>query len=203
MRRPTPSFTVEPESRRKSAQGFAPDEDQLIDEPAPEEVPSRDVNEDAPVSGVDDTPPTTVSVGDSASSTLAPQQNEPSEPSPTAPDESLEGERTSPAPVPASASEDTWPENRDGLLTEPAPKRRRTPARSSARPERVPDRDEQAARSTRPAMVLEEQVSVAEPSAPAQEEHPAPVPKLTRRRTEPRVPAGERWKRRRLPKVCW
>jgi hypothetical protein len=47
MRRPTPSFTVEPESRRKSAQGFAPDEDQLIDEPAPEEVPSRDVNEDA------------------------------------------------------------------------------------------------------------------------------------------------------------
>ena len=57
MRRPTRPFTVEPESRRKPAQGFASDEDRgkLIDEPAPEEVPSRDVHEDAPASG-DHTP---------------------------------------------------------------------------------------------------------------------------------------------------
>jgi hypothetical protein len=53
-------------------------------------------------------------------------------------------------------------------------------------------------------MMPDEQESVAEPSAPTQEGYAVPdARKLTRRRTEPRVPAGERWKRRRLPKVCW
>jgi hypothetical protein len=158
MRRPTRPFAVEPESRRKPAQGSASDEDRdrLIDEPAPDEVPSRDVHEDAPASGGDDAPPSTTSLGDPASSAFAPQRTEPPEAS----------------PVPASASEGTLPENRDGPQSEAAPKRRRTLARSSARAERVPDRDGQAAMSTRPAMMLEEQVSVAEPSAPVQERHP-------------------------------
>ena len=133
MRRPTRPFTVEPESRRKPAQGFASDEDRgrLIDEPAPEEVPSRDVHEDAPASGdhtpfaangvvstvASQTPLTTVSLGD-PSSAFATQRPEPS---PAALDESLEGERVPPSPVPAGASDDTRPENRDEPLTEPAP----------------------------------------------------------------------------------
>jgi hypothetical protein len=119
MRRPTRPFTVEPESRRKPAQGFASDEDRgrLIDEPAPEEVPSRDVHEDAPPSG-DDTPSTSGSPGDLASSVFAPQRPKPS---PAAPDEPFEGERVPPSPVPAGASDDTRPENRDEPLTEPAP----------------------------------------------------------------------------------
>ena len=210
MRRPTRPFTVEPESRRKLAQGSVSDENggALIDEPAPEEVPSRDVNEDAPASGGDDTPfaangvlstiasdtpPTAVSLGESSSG-FAPQQAEPSEPSPAAPDEPLEGERVPPSPVPASASVDTRPENRDSMQTERAPRRgRRTPTRSLAHEEHAPDRDQQAAESARPAMMLEEQVSVAAPSAPAQDERPVPDgPKLTRRRAEARVPAGER-----------
>jgi hypothetical protein len=202
MRRSTRPFTVESESRRKPAQGFASDEDRgrLIDEPAPEEVPSRDVNEDAPASG-DYTPSTAASPGDLASSVFAPQRPKPS---PAAPDEPFEGERVPPSPVPAGASDDTRPENRDEPLTEPAPKRRRTPARSPARAERAPDRDEQAAESARRAMMPGELEIVAEPNTPVQDGHPMPDgPKLTRRRTEPRVPAGERWKRRRLPKVCW
>ena len=116
----------------------------LIDEPAPEEVPSRDVHEDAPASGdhtpfaangvvstvASQTPLTTVSLRDLASSVFAPRQ---AEPSPAALDESLEGERVPLSPVPASASEDTRPENRDNPQTEPAPKPRRTPAKNLAR----------------------------------------------------------------------
>jgi hypothetical protein len=58
MRRPTRPFTVEFKSRRKPVQGSASDENggRLIDEPAPDEVPSRDVSEDAPASAGDDTP---------------------------------------------------------------------------------------------------------------------------------------------------
>jgi hypothetical protein len=220
MRRPTRPFTVEFKSRRKPAQGSVLDESRgrLIDEPAPDEVPSRDVSEDASASAGDDTPfgaangvfntvashalSTAASLGDLASSAFTPQ---PPEPSPAAaPDEGPQGEGIVPSPVPASVSEDARPENRDGPLTEPAPKRHGAPARSPAHAEHAPDRDEQATETARPAMMLEEQVSVAEPSAPAQDERPVPDgPKLTRRRTEPRVPAGERWKRRRLPKVCW
>ena len=218
MRRPTRPFTVEFKSRRKPVQGFIPDENggRLIDEPAPEEVPSRDVSEDAPPSG--DDPPfavsgvvstaashalsTAASLGDLASSVFAPQRPEPSPAA--ALDEPPQGEGIVPSPVPASALEDARPENRDASQTEPAPKRRRTPARSPARAERAPDRDEQVAESTRPAIMLEEQDRVGEPTTPVQEEHPVPdAPKLTRGRTEPRVPAGERWKRRRLPKACW
>ena len=220
MRRPTRPFAVEPESMRKRGRGSASDEDRgrLIDEPAPEEVPNRDVSEDAPPSGDDppfavsgvvstaasNTPSTTASFGDLASSVFAPQPTEPSEPSPAASDELPQSERVPPSPVPASASEDAQPENRNAPLTKPAPKPRRTPTRSLAHEEHAPDRDEQAAESARPAMMLEEQVSVAEPHASAQEGHPVPDgPKPTRRRAEPRVPAGEGWKRRRLPKVCW
>jgi hypothetical protein len=219
MRRPTPPFTAELKGRRKPAQGSVSDENggALIDEPAPEEGPSRDVNEDAPARGGDDTPfatdgvfstmasdtpSTTASSGDPASSAFAPQRTEPSPAA--APDKSPQSERVPPSPVPASASEDTRPENRDGPQTAPGPKRRRTPAKAPVRVKGALDRDEQAARSTRPAMMLEEQVSVVEPSAPVQERHPVPdTLKPTRRRTEARVPAGERWKRRRLPKVCW
>jgi hypothetical protein len=203
MRRPTRPFTVEPESRRKGDRASASDEGRLIDEPAPEDVPSRDVHEDVSASGGINTPPTTVSLGDS-SSAFAPRRAEPSEPSPAAPDKPPQSERIPSSPVPASVSGDTRPENRDDPQSEPGPKRRRTPARKPARAERAPDRDEQAAESARPAMMPDEQESVAEPSAPTQEGYAVPdAPKLTWRRTEPRVPAGEGWKRRRLPKVCW
>ncbi len=222
MRRPTRPFTVEFKSRRKPVQGFISDENggRLIDEPAPEEVPSRDVSEDAPASAGDDTPfaaanrvfskftssavSTAASLSDLASSAFAPQPTKPSEPSPAASDEPPQSERVPPSPVPASASEDAQPENRNEPLTKPAPKPRRTPTRSLAHEEHAPDRDEQAAESARPAMMLEEQVSVAAPSAPAQTGHSVPDgPKPTRRRAEARVPVGERWKQRRLPKVCW
>jgi hypothetical protein len=222
MRRPTRPFTVEFKNRRKSARGSVLDDSRgrLIDEPAPDEVPSRDVSEDAPASAGDDTPfaaanrvfskftsgavSTAASLSDLASSAFAPQPTEPSEPSPAASDEPPQSERVSPSPVPASASENAWPENRDDPLTEPAPKRRRTPTRSLAHAEHAPDRDEQAAESARPATMLEEQERGAKPSAPARVVTPVPeAPKPTRRRAEARVPAGERWKRRRLPKVCW
>jgi hypothetical protein len=221
MRRPTRPFTVEFKSRRKPAQGSVLDESRgrLIDEPAPDEVPSRDVSEDAPASAGDDTPfaaanrvfskftssavSTAASLSDLASSAFALQRTEPFEPSPAASDEPSQSERVSPSPAPASASKNAQPENRDDPLTEPAPKPRRTPAKTPSREKRTLDRDEQAAESTRPAMMLEEQESVAEPPASAQDGHPMPDgPKPTRRRAEPRVPAGEGWKRRRLPKVC-
>ena len=158
MRRPTRPFTVEFKSRRKPVQGFISDENggRLIDEPAPDEVPSRDVSEDAPASAGDDTPfaaanrvfskftsgavSTAASLSDLASSAFAPQPTEPSEPSPAASDEPPQSERVSPSPVPASASQDARPEDRDGPLTEPAPECRRTPAKTPAREKRVPDR---------------------------------------------------------------
>jgi hypothetical protein len=71
----------------------------------------------------------------------------------------------------ASASEDAQPKNRNEPLTKPAPKPRRTPTRSLAPEEHAPDRDEQAAVSARPAMMLEEQVRITEPSASAQKRH--------------------------------
>jgi hypothetical protein len=220
MRRPTRPFTVEFKSRRKPAQGSVLDESRgrLIDEPAPDEVPSRDVSEDASASASDDTPvgaangvfntvashalSTAASLGDLASSAFTPQ---PPEPSPAAaPDEGPQGEGIVPSPVPASVSEDARPENRDGPLTEPAPKRHGAPARSPAHAEHAPDRDEQATETARPATMLEEQERGAKPSAPARVVTPVPeAPKPTRRRAEARMPAGERWKRRRLPKVCW
>ena len=222
MRRPIRPFAVEPESMRKRDRGSASDEDRgrLIDEPAPEEVPSRDVSEDAPASAGDDTPfgaanrvfskftssavSTAASLSDLASSAFAPQPTEPSEPSLAASDEPPQSERVSPSPAPASASKNAQPENRDDPLTEPAPKRRRTPTRSLAGAERTLERDKRAAESARPAIMLEEQQSAAEPSTLAQEWLPErAAPKPNRRRAEARVPGGEGWKRRRLPNVCW
>src|SRR5215218_8390445 len=121
MRRPTRPFTVEFKSRRKPAQGVTSDENggRLIDEPAPDEVPSRDVSEDAPASAGDDTPfaaanrvfskftssavPTAARLSDLASSAFAPQPTEPSEPSPVAPDNPPQSVRVPPSlsrPVP-------------------------------------------------------------------------------------------------------
>ena len=219
MRRPTRPFTVEFKSRRKPVQGFISDESRgrLIDEPAPDEVPSRDVSEDAPASAGDDTPfaaanrvfskftssavSTAASLGDLASSVFAPQRPEPSPAA--APDEHPRSGRILPSLVPVNSLEGAWAENRDASLTDTTPKRRRTPAtpaRNATRSERAPHQDETPRLDRAP----DKKGGFAETNLPALDRVPVPNgPKPNRPRADTRVPAGERWRRPRLPKACW
>ena len=131
MRRPTRPFTVDFKSRRKPVQGYLSDENggRLIDEPAPEEVPSRDVNEDAPARAGEDTPlaaanrvfstashalATATSLGDLASSSFAPRR---AEPPPAAPDAPTRSGRVLPSLLPVGVLGNPPVENRDGPPT--------------------------------------------------------------------------------------
>ena len=191
-------FTVEVKTKRRPLQASQTNWSTVIDEPAPEDVPSRDIREDAT-----DTPWVVASrvfiafaagaIFQAPSAAESTPQEQPAEP--TASDEGRTG-RILPSLLPVNRFEHALGEE-DGPVRKPAkPKRPRKRGIAVAEQQQAPEPTEVAAEpSITPAIAPEVSVTVT-PS-------PKYARKSNRRRAEARVRAGEGWKRRRLPKACW
>src|SRR5215203_2513449 len=194
-------FTVEVKSKRRPLQASHTNWSTLIDEPSSDDVPSRDVREDAAdtpfaaasrvfgafISSAISTPST---LGELAASVFTPKpQEQPAEQ--TATDEGRTG-RILPSLLPLSPFEAASGEE-DGLLQK-APKSKRPRKRSVALAEKqnVTKPTEVAADPSTPASMPPE-------LSPAATPFPPHTRKPNRRGGVARVPAGEGWKRRRLP----
>jgi hypothetical protein len=198
-------FTVEVKSKRRPLQASHTNWSTAIDEPTPEDVPSRDVREDTP-----DTPLAAASRVFSAFATSAmssastlgglaasvftrkPQEQPAEQP---AKDDTRTG-RILPSLLPVNRFEVGSGEE-DGPVQKPAkPKRPRKRAVAIAVQQEAPEPTELAADATTPKGIPSE----LSPAA-------TPLPRHARKRDRPgtnaRVRAGEGWKRRRLPKACW
>jgi hypothetical protein len=181
MKPQTRPFTVETRGRR--GQAACPARwTSLIDE-----VPSREIRDDAGLSKRYQTPfeaafspfaATATSLAEIAANVFAPKQQEP--------DGKKRTGRILPSLVPANRFEQVA----EPVTVKPPAKRAR----------RV------SARKPGSASTPEADLSVPSPKPPVRAEVTAAVHalrKLRGRRRDRRVPAGERWKRRRLPKACW
>lgn len=201
-------FTVEVKSRRRINPGPDANWSAVIDEPSLDDLRSRDVREDAT-----DTPlwaasrvfsaftsnaiSTASNLGDLATSVFAPK------PQQAPADLRLKAEgrigrigRILPSLLPVSPLK-TIPAQENGPLRKPAKtKRPRKRAVEAQGKQELPEPTETAASpAIHPTFALKPSVAA-----------PAPLlrgRKANRRRADARVPAGERWKRRRLPKACW
>jgi cytoskeletal protein RodZ len=202
-------FSVELKSRRRPLQ--SPHASwSTIDEPSPDDLPTRDLREDQSSADGDQSPltaanrvfgaltsqavSTAATLATTAASVFAPKQDAGHDASPVtepATDQGRTG-RILPSLLPINPFEDA---------SEPKalPKRRKPRAKSVVLvndPTLASDESVMAG-NTGPALVMTDLAGkLAEPTAPK-----ARTPR--RRRAERRVPAGERWKRRRLPKALW
>jgi hypothetical protein len=198
MRSQTKPFTVEVKTRRKPLTQPAAalwGEMEVLDAPAPDDLPTRNVREDAPaegsplevaqrVFGALTTDAITVPGG------LGDPPEAPAQLASSSPDTN-DGNRVGrilPSLVPMN------PFDADVTNEEEQPRKRRYVRRATTM------RDQAA-----PAIRQEISESEMLPS-PERAEAPANVrapPRKRSRRRKDRVPAGERWKRRRLPKALW
>ena len=205
-------FTVETKSKRRPLRASHTNWTTLIDEPSPDDLPSRNVGQEA-AAGYDDTPLAVANRAFSAFATnalsaaaslftpgvFAPQADDGSASDGTAVAVTMEERRTGrvlPSLVPVSR----FDEQREGN-SNPAPskltkqRRPRSRAASASANEilRAGEGDDPP----------EHRADAPEPSPPNQPDQAETVRKPSKRKAEKRVPAGERWKRRRLPKACW
>ena len=204
MRSQARPFTVEVKTKRRPLQASHTNWSTAIDEPAPEDVPSRDVREDTPdtpfaaasrvfgafISSAISTP---TRFGELAASVFTPKAQEQAAEQPGA-DEGRTG-RILPSLLPLSPFE-TASAQEDGPVRKPKPKRPRKRATAVAEQREAPEPTEVAADPPIAPTIAPE---VSRPATPT----PRHVRKPNRRRAEARVRAGEGWKRRRLPKACW
>ena len=197
-------FTVEVKSKRRPLQAPQTNWSTVIDEPSPDDLPTRDVRDDGP-----DTPFAVASrvfsafatsaissastLGDLASSVFTPKSQEQPAEQPAA-EEGRSG-RILPSLLPLTPF-DTAPLQDDNPLRKAA-KANRPRKRAATVPEEreAPEPTEGAAVPAIPPAITPD-LSVAAARSPNGR-------KPNRRRAEARVRAGEGWKRRRLPKACW
>jgi hypothetical protein len=195
-------FTVETKSKRRprpSQAGWA-----MIDEPAPADLPVRDIREDAP-----DTPFAAASrvfssfatsaitsastLSDLAASVFTPKAQE--EPADAPATDESRTRRILPSLLPLNPFEVAVEE--DGpLRKEVKAKRPRKRAVPVTEQREVPE----------PTMVAGDPAiapTIGPELSPTATPSPRKTGKPNRRRAEARVRAGEGWKRRRLPKACW
>ena len=197
-------FTVEVKTKRRPLQAPHTNWSTVIDEPSPDDLPSRDVLHDGP-----DTPFAAASrvfsafatsaissastLGDLASSVFTPKSQEQPAEQPAA-EEGRSG-RILPSLLPLTPL-DTAPLQDDNPLRKAAKANR--PRKAATVPE-----EREASEPTEKAA----DPAIAPSTAPELSLAPTPSPqhgrKPNRRRAEARVRAGEGWKRRRLPKACW
>jgi hypothetical protein len=196
-------FSVELKSRRRPLQASHANWSTAIDEPSPDDVPSRDIRDDASATEADPTPlaaanrmfraltntatSAAASFAGAPAGVLAPKQE-------AAPDVS---------PVPGAAGQPRTGRILPSLLPtnpfEGAPEQNAAPKPRKRRPASKQPRlasSEIAISGVNGPFGADPRPELAEPAAPTTR-----MPR--RRRAEKRVPAGERWKRRRLPKVLW
>ena len=193
-------FTVEVKSKRRPLQASHTNWSTAIDEPTPEDVPSRDVREDAP-----DTPfaaasrvfgafitsaiSTPTRFGELAASVFTPKAQEQAAEQPGA-DEGRTG-RILPSLLPLSPFETAFAQEDRPVRKPPKPKRLHKRATAVAEQREAPEPTEVAADAATPELSVTRTSSRQNGRKPKQ------------RRAEARVRAGEGWKRRRLPKACW
>jgi hypothetical protein len=195
-------FTVETKSTRRPLQASETSWSTAIDEPSPEDVPSRDVREDAAdtplaaasrvfgafISSAISTPST---LGELAASVFTPKpQEQPAEQPAT--DEGRTG-RILPSLVPLNPFEVPSGEKDDPVRKPARAKRLRKHAVALTERQEAPVPTEVAADQATP-LLLAPGLTLLTTRASR---------KPNRRRAEARVRAGEGWKRRRLPRACW
>jgi len=188
MKPQTRPFTVETKGRRGQAASSAK-WTSLIDEPSPDEVPSRDIRDDARTPSEAALSPfaaTATSLAETAANVFAPKQQD------------TDGTVERPLPAEKRTGRilpSLVPANRFDQVAEPVtakPRAKRARRVSAKKPGRV-STPEAVSSVPRP-----------EPPVPAGLGTAAVYAlRNLRSRREKRVPAGERWKRRRLPKACW
>lgn len=205
MRPQTKPFTVETKSRRRSPEPSHGNRSAATDEPSPDDLPSRDVREDAA-----DTPfwaasqvfsaftsnaiSTASTLGDLTTSVFTPKP--PEQPAKAPAIEEGRTGRILPSLLPPSPFETASAQD-DGPVRKTAKtKRPRKRALEVTEQQETPVPTEAAASpAVRPTIALELSPSVTAPSLSGR--------KANGRRADARVRAGEGWKRRRLPKACW
>jgi hypothetical protein len=216
MKPQTRPFTVETKTRRRLTESSHANWSAVIDEPPPDDVPSRDVRGDASSAEADPTPlavanrmfsalttnaiSTAASFAGAAANVFASKQQAGEDLSPAAAPAADQGRtgRILPSLLPVNPFEDAPVEKAATKGQKRAPSKPRERAGKKERPPASMPVLQSADLS------IPEQQSVAmELSAQA-----APVSARKSRRArariaDRRVPAGERWKRRRLPKVLW
>ena len=195
-------FTVEVKSKRRPLQASHTNWSTVFNEPSTDDLPSRDVREDAA-----DTPSAAASrvfsalnasaistpstLGELAASVFTPKpQEQPDEQ--TAMGEGRTG-RILPSLLPLNRFEPASAEESGPVRKQAKAKRPRN--RVVAEQQEAPEPDVGAGPATPPNIAPEPSVS-ATPS-------PRHGRKTNRRGADVRVRAGEGWKRRRLPKSCW
>jgi len=199
MRSQARPFTVEVKSKRRPLQASHTNWSTLIDEPSSDDVPSRDVREDAAdtpfaaasrvfgafISSAISTPST---LGELAASVFTPkQQEQPTEQ--TATDEGRTG-RILPSLLPvnrfeAASDEENAPATKAAKANPP----RKRAVAVAEQPEAEPT-DVVTGPASQPTTN----------GVPAASSHGG---RPNRRGANARARAGEGWKRRRLPKACW
>jgi hypothetical protein len=210
MRPQARPFSVELKSRRRPLQSSDANWS-IIDEPSPDDLPTRDIREEGSSTNADQTPlaaanrifgaltsnaiSTAATLATTAASVFAPKQDAELDASPvteSATDQGRTG-RILPSLLPINPFEDASEQKA-------VRKRRKPRARNAAviNEPRLASDESIAAGNAGPALVTTNSAAIegAKPAA-------LKARTLRRRRAERRVPAGERWKRRRLPKALW
>jgi hypothetical protein len=195
MRQQRKPFTVEVRSSRRPI-GSAPATSwgEMLDEPAPEGLPSRSVRDEATEAHLFDAArvfsafATNAVTTATALSGLAASVFAPSKPEPAAVDDVNATEPRAEEPPRGRILPSLVPLNRFESESGPRAKPRHRKAVGAVNPEASPAE-------------MQADLPVPETAADDQPSVHAASPRLVRR--SKRVPAGERWKRRRLPKACW
>jgi hypothetical protein len=198
-------FTVEVKSKRRPLLAPQTNWSTVIDEPSPDDLPTREVPDDGP-----DTPFAAASrvfsafatnaissastLGDLASSVFTPKSQE--QPAEQPASEEGRSGRILPSLLPLSpfdtaSVQDDKPHRKAAKANRP----RKRPATVPSEREAPEPTEGSAVPAVHPATTAELSVAAAPP--------PQHGRKPNRRRAEARVRAGEGWKRRRLPKACW
>jgi hypothetical protein len=198
-------FTVEVKSKRRPLLAPQTNSSTVIDEPSPDDLPTREVPDDGP-----DTPFAAASrvfsafatnaissastLGDLASSVFTPKSQE--QPAEQPASEEGRSGRILPSLLPLSpfdtaSVQDDKPHRKAAKANRP----RKRPATVPSEREAPEPTEGSAVPAIPPATTAELSVAAAPP--------PQHGRKPNRRRAEARVRAGEGWKRRRLPKACW
>ena len=197
-------FTVEVKSKRRPLQASQTNWSTVVDEPSPDDLPIRDVRDDAP-----DTPfaaagrvfkafatnatSSASTLGDLAASVFPPKPQEHA--GDTAPAIAVgRTGRVLPSLLPVNPFETASVQEDGPVGKKRTAKRPRKRDLEVAEQPKMPDTTEAPSASASNATLSPELTVTAEPPRAG---------KPTRRRADARVRAGEGWKRRRLPKACW
>jgi hypothetical protein len=205
MKPQTRPFMVEVKGRRRPLQAAHANWGTVIDEPSPDDLPSRDVRDDAA-----DTPfaaasrvfsafansaiSSTSTLGDLAASVFTRKpQDPPTESLPATAD--VRPGRILPSLLPVNSFDGVLAAERAPFQAK-ATKRRRKPAAVVVNPEEAPEPSEVQTDPPSDPTVCPELIVAAKRSSLRNRRREG-------RRADARVRAGEGWKRRRLPKACW